>query len=40
VEVPVDPLLKVHRVPLELVVDTGVRSVFVSELETVLSISR
>jgi hypothetical protein len=38
VEVSVDPVLRVHRVPLELVVDSGVRSVFVLKLKTVLNI--
>jgi hypothetical protein len=36
----VDPLLRVHRVPLEPVVDTGVRRVFVCELKTSFNISR
>lgn len=33
-----DPLLRVHRVPLELMVDFGVRSAFVRKLKTVLNI--
>jgi hypothetical protein len=36
----VDLVLRVHRVPLEPVVDTGVRNVFISELKTAFNISR
>lgn len=32
-----DPLLRVHLVPLELVVDSGVRSVFVPKLKAVFN---
>jgi hypothetical protein len=32
-----EPLLRVHRVPLELAEESGVRSVFVCKLKTVLN---